>query len=330
MRRITLGFSLALLGSAACTNAGERLVVPPLPNGGIQVLVYFDRDASHSATALDTVVVGARVALVAPGGQDTLRTAVTNARGIATFDSLPLGGYRVVIDRHILADSIGVVAGDTGSMRIINQIDSIRLGRVVRFGYAEVSLAAARALPAGKRVMVRGTVTSALQFFRDSSAFLVDSTGSLRITGSRARPGSQGNNIGDSVLVLGTSGRNLGQGVLQGGLFGTLANGVAPLPRVTSVVDAKNAMGGALDAVLIQLNNVVLRDTLVSGPDFMLKVADPADTAFKITVVIDQLIPAPHGFFLPGRTGTFRGVLVPVGDGTWILKPRTAADIVLN
>ncbi|MES1259515.1 MAG: hypothetical protein ABUL71_02890, partial [Gemmatimonadota bacterium] len=101
-------------------------------------------------------------------------------------------------------------------------------------------------------------------------------------------------------------------------------------PRLTTVVEANNAKNGALDAVLIQLSNVVIRDTAVSGPDFMLKVADPADTTVKTTIILDQLLSAPHGLFPPGRTGTFRGVLVPVGDGTWVLKPRSGLDVILN
>jgi hypothetical protein len=106
--------------------------------------------------------------------------------------------------------------------------------------------------------------------------------------------------------------------------------GLAPIPRITSVVDAITAKGGTLDATLIQLSNIVIRDTAVSGPDFAVKVADPADTATKLTVIIDQLLNAPHGFFLPGRTGVIRGVLVPVGDGTWVLKPRNGFDVILN
>lgn len=330
MRIRSAGIALALLGAAACTNAGEKLTVPTLPNGALAVFVYFDRDGTHSSTSGDTVVVGARVALVAPGGQDTLRTALTGVNGIATFDSLPIGAYRVVIDRHALADSIGIIAGDTGTVRIVAQNDSIHPGRIVRFGYAEVSLAAARALPAGKRVMIRAIITSPLQAFRDSSAFLVDSSGTLRVAGARPHTGSAGNNVGDSVLVLGTTGQLAGQGVLIGGVFGTITVGLAPLPRITTVRDAHNALNGALDATLIQLSNVVITDTLVSGPDFILKVADPADTTVKTSVLIDQLLSAPHGIFPPGRTGTFRGVLVPVGDGTWVLKPRNGLDVILN
>jgi hypothetical protein len=330
MRRSWWGIVAALIAGTACTNAGQSFQVAALTTGGVHVAVFFDRDGSASLTAGDTVFAGVRVALLVPGGPDTLRTAVTNALGIATFDSLPVGSYRVVIDRHALSDSVGVVAGDTGTIRIINESDSLYLGRVIRLGYAEVTLAGARALPAGLRVLVRAKVSSPLQLFRDSSAFLFDTSGALRVTGSRAQLGSGGNSIGDSVVVIGTTGQRSGQGVLQGGLFGFIAAGIAPLPRISTITEAHTANGGTLDAALIQLSNVIITDTLTSGPDFMLKVADPADTTVKTSILLDQLLGAPHGLFVPGRTGTFRGVLVPVGDSTWVMKPRNGSDVVLN
>jgi hypothetical protein len=330
MRASTYSFLLTFLAAAACTNAGETLTLPPLAAGAIAVDVFFDRDGSLTLTPRDTVVSGVRVALLAPSGQDTLRIATTNALGVAVFDSVPIGSYRVVIDRAALADSVGVVAGDTGAVRVVSLADSIQSRRLVRLGYTEVSLAAARLLPAGRRVLVRGKVASPLQAFRDSSAFLVDTSGTLRITGARPRFGGNGNNIGDSVLVLGTTGQQAGQGVLVDGLFLTYGPGLAPLPQIVTVAEALNAKDGALDATLVQLSNIVIRDTVASGPDFIVKVADPATPDVTVNVLIDQLLNAPRTVFRPGRTGTFRGVLVPQGDGTWVLKPRGPLDIILN
>jgi hypothetical protein len=332
MRAFPRPLLLALMAAiaAACTNAGETLTLPPLALGRIGVGVYFDRDGSLTQTTLDTTVAGVRVALLAPTGQDTLRTATTNASGLAVFDSVPIGSYRLVVDRKALADSVGVVAGDTGVVRLIASNDSIQSNRVIRLGYLEVSLAAARLLPAGQRVLVRGKVVSPLQAFRDSTAFLLDTSGTLRVTDARPRLGGNGNSIGDSVLVLGTTAEQAGQAVLSNGLFLTYGPGVAPLPQVVTVPDAIDARGGALDAALVQLTSVVIRDTASSGPDFILKVADPATPDVTVTVLLDQLLNAPRSIFSPGRTGTFRGVLVPEGDGTWVLKPRIPQDIILN
>jgi hypothetical protein len=330
MRASHASLLLAFFAATACTNAGESLTLAPLATGTITADIYFDRDGSRTLTPLDTVVAGVRVGLLALGGQDTLRIATSNAQGVAVFDSVQIGSYRLVVDRAALNDSVGVVAGDTGTVRLVNLADSIQSVRVIRLGYTEVSLAAARLLPAGQRVLVRGKVVSPLQNFRDSSAFLVDTSGALRITGARPRFGGNGNNIGDSVLVLGTTGQDAGQGVLLGGLFLTYGPGLAPLPQVVTVAEALNAKGGTLDATFIQLSNIVISDTLAAEPDFIVRVADPATPDVTVDVVIDQLLNAPRSIFRPGRTGTFRGVLVPKGDGTWILKPRIPQDIILN
>jgi hypothetical protein len=327
MRRSRRAALTAIAALMACTNAGEKLTSATLPNGAVPVTVYFDRDDSHSFTSLDTAFAGVRLTLLAPGGTDTLRSLTTDGLGRGLFDTLPVGTYHVIVDRHALGDSVGTVAGDT-TFRVT--VDSLHPALLIRLGYTEVNLRQARALPPGQRVAVRAIVTSPLQAFRDSTAFLVDSSGTLRITGARPRVGN-GNNIGDSVVVFGTSGASLGQNVLTNGLFaGTITAGVAPLPTIVSVVDANSAQGGALDAAFVQITSFVIRDTVAQGTDFVVHIVDPADTSVKTTVLIDQLLSLPHSAFFPGRTGTVRGVLVPVGDGTWVLKPRSGFDITLN
>jgi hypothetical protein len=330
MMRHTLGLALTTLALAACNNAGESLTLPSQTVGNITVGVYLDRNASHALDAGDTAFAGARVALLIPGGTDTVRTQVTNGSGVAVFDPLPVGVYRIVIDRHALADSIGVVGGDTGTVRITGNPDSAGVGRIVRLGYGEVTVAQARALPAGKRILVRGVVTSPLQAFLDISAFIADASGSIRILQATPSPGRPFNNLGDTVLVLGTSGTAQGQPVLTQGSFQTLSSGLPVAPLLTSVANARTAAGGALDAALIQLSNVVITDTTNATPDFVLRVADAGASTPTIRVVLDQLLNAPHGAFPPGRTLTLRGVLIPAGDGTWFLKPRNSGDVVLN
>lgn len=334
MRRTGWALALALITGSACTNAGENLATNPMPRGFLVVKAFFDRDVSHTLTTSDTIYAGLRVALLAPGGNDTIRVGVTDAIGQIFFDTLPVGTYRLAVVRRGLPDSVGIAVPDSATVRLVNQtttqFDSLRPVVVLRLGYPEVSLADARAMPAGRRVIVWGRVVGPLQAFRDSSAFLVDSSGALRITGSRPRAGAGGNFVGDSVAVLGTTGVRSGQGVLQNGVFTTFASGVPALPQIVTVAEAHDARGGALDAVLIQLSNVKIVDTVGSGPDFAVTVADPADNAVTTTVLLDQLVNAPRTAFVPGRTGTFRGVLVPQGDGTWVLKPRGSIDVVLN
>lgn len=329
MRRLALSVLLAAM-VGACTNAGEKLTFPALTSGQLTVAAYFDRDGSRGLSAGDTVFAGVRVALLTPGGTDTLYHGVTNAQGVAVFDSLPVGTYRVAIDRHALGDSVGVVAGDTGIVRLVTTQDSISATRVVRLGYTEVNVLQARATAAGHKVYLRAAITVPLQLFHDTSSFVVDSGASLRITDARARDGVSGNNIGDTVLVLGTMSKVNGQPVLLQGVVTTLSAGNAPTAAVVSVTDARSARSGSMDAALVQVLNTVIRDTVKSDLDFVVKVSDPADATNILSVFVDRLLGAPHAFFPIGSTMTVRGVLVPNGDNTWMLRPRNAGDLTIT
>lgn len=319
----------ALALTVACSNAGDKLVTPPLPTGGIGVAVYFDRDGTGTFTVGDTFYVGARIALLPADGRDTLMVATTDTLGVAIFDSIGVGTYQIAIDRAHLPDSVGVAVGDTGTIRVLARADSNHPVRVLRMGYRQVGITDARSLPAGARVQVRGIVTSPFQAFHDSSAFITDGQHNLRITHGTHVGGRSGNNLGDSVIVLGTIGADRGQPVLLNGVFATLAERPAPVATTISVADANTASGGTLDAALVQLSGAFVADTAAIGPDFLVHVLDPADSSRITSVLVDSLLGAPHALWVPGVKFTFRGVLVPKGDGTWYLKPRAAFDIGL-
>jgi hypothetical protein len=319
---------LAAAGLVACSNAGDNLQLPALPQRVISTRVYLDRDGSRSLTTGDTTWAGIRVALFAAGGSDTLRVVATDTAGVAIFDTLPIGTYRINVDRKSLGDSIGLVAGDTGAVRIV--ADSAGAARLIRVGYPELTIRQARALPAGQHIFIRGVVLSPLQVFHDSSTFLSDPTGFMRVTHSRHRPGRSGNNVGDSVLVLGTSGASEQQPVLVGGLIGDLGISNLPVAVPVSITQVVDAEGGSLDAALVSLSGTVIVDTAASGSGFLLTVADPADSTKTAGVLIDSLLNIPHGVWAHGLHLSAYGVLVPLGDGTWVVKPRFVTDITLS
>lgn len=327
--RLTSCLVLAL-AVAACDNAGSDLGLPPLPQGAIGVGFYFDRDGSGTQTAGDTVFAGARVSLLVAAGTDTIRSAVSGANGLAVFDSLPVGTYRVVVDRGLLGDSIGVVAGDTGTIVVTAAPGGNVGGRIIRLGYREVTVAEARQLSAGIRVYVRGIVLAPLQAYSDSSTFLGWGGASIRLPGSRHRPGRTGNNPGDSVIVLGTTAQRDGQPVLASGLIGTLGVTPAPVPVAIAIADVRTASGGTLDAALISVVGAVILDTTASGPDLLVRIGLQADTSVTAHVLIDAKQNAPRTIFRPGLAITVRGVLVPRGDGTWVIKPRGGGDVTIG
>ncbi len=322
---------LLLAGLAlGCDNAGEGLGLPALPEGTIGVGLFFDRDGSQTQTAGDTVFAGARVSLLVAGGTDTIRTVTSGADGVALFENVPVGRYRVVVDRAALADSGGVVVGDPGTVRILASSGNTTGGRVVRLGSREVSIAEARMLAPGARVYVRGVIHTPLQVFRDSSSFMSSAGNSIRITGARHRPGRTGNNPGDSVLVLGTSGVRDGQPVIIDGLIGTLGIVSAPLPTSVTVAEVRTARGGTLDAAFVTLAGAVIADTSTAGVDFIVRISDAATPSITAEVVIDANLLGPRTVFKPTLPISVRGVLVPKGDGTWVLKPRGGSDVTIG
>jgi hypothetical protein len=326
MRRLVSG--IALIAALGCDNAGQDMGLPSLPDGAIVVGLYFDRDGSETLTAADTVLEGARVALFVLGSDDTLQVATTDVAGLATFDSVPLGRYRFGVVRSALGDSAAVVAGDTLTIRLTAQRDSLGRAALVRVGYQQMTLAEARAATAGKRVIVRGLVTSAFQFFADSSTFLANGVNYLRVTSAEHRPGRNGNNPGDSVSVLGTTGSSNGQPVLLNGVIMTHAERPVPAPVEVSVSEVNNARGGVLDAALVRLAAAEITDTATVGADFHVWVTIEGVTAL---VVFDSKLDIQTEALVPGRFMTTRGVLVPKGDGTWYLKPRPiVSEIVLD
>src|SRR5690606_38109139 len=146
---------------------------------------------------------------------------------------------------------------------------------------------------------------------RDSTMFLRDPSGTIRITATRHRPGRTGNNIGDSVTVLGTTGNSLGQGVLLNGLVSSLGQGATVTPASVTVAELRPAGGGLLDAAFVQLVGAKLTDSATIAPDFRIGVLDPADSASRASVLFDSTLQAPPAIFGEGRTITVRGVLVP-------------------
>jgi hypothetical protein len=330
--RSAAGAALALAAApAACSNAGESLGVSVQPTGIVNVGVYLDRDGSHTFTTLDTVFAGARVALLLRGSQDTLRTMASLATGFARFDAVPVGEYTVAVAASSIGDSIQVAAIDSGNIRLSASDPNHNV--LVRLGYPEVSIRAARALPQGRRVFIRGVIEAGLQAFRDTTSYVADSSGQIRLTRVSLAGGRAGNNPGDSVRALGTMSARAGQPTLDLAVMTTVASGPAPVPVDLHTATAATANGGVLDAGLVRLlSNALILDTMSVPPpdfqDFQMHVDDGTGT---LTVYIDRTflddLNVSRTVFCPGNSLTIaRGVLVPDAAGAWMLKPRAGLN----
>jgi len=318
--------ALAITAVAGCGNAGSDLGFEASSTSAVTVLVYLDRDGSHTPTAvLDTVFANARVALLVSGSGDTLLTLNTNAQGTARFENVPVGQYRVAIVPSSIGDSIEIAAVDSSNIRLV-AADTNR-SVLVRLSYPEFSIREARALPPGQRVFIRGIVLAGVQSFRDTTSHVADSSGQIRLTRVSLRGGLLGNNPGDSVSVLGITSSRAGQPTLDLALISRFGQRPPPIPLAVSTLNASTASGGILDAGLVQITGAIISDTLTIAPDFRITVSDGSG---NLNIVIDGNLPIPRSVFRPGRSMNVRGVLVPAGFGVWTLKPRDAGDIVLN
>jgi hypothetical protein len=320
MMRRSLAAAVLLVLAVACDNAGEDLGLPGLPQGAVGVGVILDRDGSGTPTSFDTTLSDVRVALFTEAGHDTVATATTDDDGVAIFTGVPIGRYRFALVPASLGDTLPVVTTlDTESLRVVADPSSATTTAQVLVGYATLTLTEARAAPPGRPVFVRGLVASAMQYHPDSATYLTDGAAYLRVIPSVHRPGRSGNNVGDSVIVFGTTGRVAGQPVLRDGVVATVGERPAPIPVTVSIGEIPGARGGALDAALIAVDSAVIADTLTEGPQLVVRLAAHGDTA---VMRVDSTLHLPSAAFAPEHGIRFRGILVPFGDGTWYVRPR--------
>lgn len=309
------------LALAACDPAGSDLGFEVEATGRVAVGAYLDRDGTGSATPLDTVFAGAAVQLRPLAGGAPLATGTTDDLGLLVFDAVRFGDYLVTVSPGG-GDSVQVTAIDADSIRVAFAATDV--GVSARLGYQEVSIRQARAAAAGSLVSIRGTILAGVQVFGDQSSHMADTSLALRMTGLTLVGGLAGHNPGDSVVVRGVVGQANGQPILSAARLIRVATRPAPVPVAVTSGVAATAQNGQLDAALVTVTAVTVSDSGSVAPNFRVVASDGSGA---VTIILDGNIPFNPLAFRPGRILTVRGVLVPDGQGSWILKPRTTADV---
>jgi hypothetical protein len=190
--------------------------------------------------------------------------------------------------------------------------------------FRTVTATQAGALPSGQRVYVAGIALNAWSAFGDSTVHVADASGAVRAL--RVQPAAVV--AGDSVRVLGTTGRSDGHPALLDASLRVLSFGRG-LPRLDSVstAAAATAGGGARANGQVRVAGVV-QDTMVLGGDLVLGVSDGSG---RLEVVLDRNIQFNPAAYVPGATFVGAGVLVPApGGSTWRLKPRDRDDATIT
>jgi hypothetical protein len=189
------------------------------------------------------------------------------------------------------------------------------------------SIAAARALPPGLTVTVVGVALNNSTTFADTSVFMTDTSGAIRLTQLRATVAT-----GDSVKIRAVTSSRAGQPTLDGGTTTALGRGFVPTPATLMTAGAASAASGARDAQLVSVPGATISDTARTSTSFVLTVSDGSGS---LQVQLDQTADAAFqtanlpGNYVPGNKFNLLGILVPTGTGTWRLRPRSAADLTL-
>ena len=188
-----------------------------------------------------------------------------------------------------------------------------------------ITIAAARQLTAGRTVQVIGTALNGSSTFADSSVFLADVSGAIRLTRLRTAVAA-----GDSVRLKAVTSSRGGQPTLDGGTATKLGTGFFPTAATLTTSVAAGAAAGTRDAQLAVVNNATITDTSRTSTSFLLTMNDgsgplqvqldgSADAAFQSASL--------PGRFVPGSKFNLLGVLAATGPGAWQLRPRSAADM---
>ncbi|HTT66630.1 MAG TPA: hypothetical protein VMF70_01250 [Gemmatimonadales bacterium] len=326
MRRAALLRALAVAAGAVlgCTNAGENHVTSLGSTGTVTGAVLLDANGSRVIDAGDDSLGHVKVRLVHSGGQDIGLTQTTAANGTFVFSAVPVGDYSLVLDTTTFADTLVLVRTDSQTFTVAPGATS-RIN--VLAGRPLVTMAQARALPAGRKVFVVGVALASGTAFADTTTDIADTSGGLRVARARSAFAA-----GDSLRLLGTLGVRDSQPVLNDPTVFALGPGHLPTATGLTAAAAAAAAGGTLDAQLVSVSGVTVTDTARTPQSFVLTVADASGS---LVVQLDQTADPAFttvnlpGNFVPGSSFNLLGVLVPTGTGTWRLRPRSAVDASL-
>jgi hypothetical protein len=331
MNRRLLPLVLALATSAvavACDNAGADRSIGLDATGTISGTVHFDANGSGTVDALDVPFANARVRLLRPTSRDTVLRANTDVDGTFSFLNVPVGTYDVILDSASAGDSAQVIGVDEGRVTVTPGNTVTVVGTI---SFPQRAAIEVRTLPLGERAFVTGVALHARETFSDTLLHVVDTSGAIRAV--RLRPGTAGAVAGDSVRLRGRVALRLGQRVLDDVTVFIIGPTLIPTINTITTGVAATASAGALDASLVRILDADITDSVTVGGNLTLTVNDGSGA---LTVLLDRAAdiafraPLPANLYDVGNTFDLVGVLVPAGNGSFVLRPRSSLDLTLR
>lgn len=320
MRKLSL--SALFLGAAALAagcESGSGNVLEVDATGSVVGVAYRDLNGNGVADGGDAPFRNLEVRVVSPGSGAVVARAPSDTNGVYRIRDVPAGRYRVTVDPARLGDSL-----QTSPSTEVTVVPADSQVVAVPVSFPRLTVAEARAVPAGRRVFVEGLVVAVY----GDTAHVASGGRALRATRLQSPSDfSVGNLPGDSVRVLGTTGRFRGQPILDNATLYVLNSIISlPSPLVQTTTAAASAGGGALDAVQVQVRNATLVDTVSADGRSLLRLDDGSG---PVDVPIGSGVAFQNNRFVPGLVVHATGVLVPASrDGAWWLRPNANIELV--
>lgn len=191
----------------------------------------------------------------------------------------------------------------------------------ISLGFPTVSVAEARTLPVGERVIILATALNDREAFGDASVHVQDGTGAIR--GTAFVPGTV--LAGDRARFLGTISRRDGQPTIDQVTAFVLDVGGLPSPTRLTTENASTANNGVFDAAHVQVRQATVTDTATVGQFLRIGVDDGTG---RLEVEAYKQGNFQFQDYGPGRVLDATGVLVPVAnENRWRLRVRTNSDV---
>lgn len=325
--RTTAALAFAAAAAWACIDATD---IEVLQVGGNAVLVgqaFLDLNGNATADPTDAPLRGVTVVLSPAGATSQVLSANTDSLGLFRLTAVPVGNYDVRLDTVTFGDSIARFGQPVSLSLALGDTAFASLGAT----YPHVSLAEVRASPPGRRVFTAGIALNPRPSFGDGVVHFQEGAVSLR--GTNVGPATLA--PGDSVRLLGRTGSNTGQPILDGvSTFVLRPNAVfigPNTPPLVTLAQAAGALSPASDAALVRVGAGEIRDTATVNGDFSFWVHAGVDSLEIVFRDFLSITPNP-----PIRPDTIvrlvraTGLLTPHIDAAgarWRLLPRGSADV---
>lgn len=327
-----LALALGLVGMAAM-GCGTDLA-PPIEitgEGNIEGFVFFDasEDGIFDPADGDSAVAGVGVVVRSRGTEENLPNGSTSSGTDGRFllTGMPLGTHDMFIDTLTVPTGISICQNP---LRVSVYNDETAFQTVNGRPGCLITILAAKEVPLGEFVIVRGIVTSAPGQIESNFTYIEEATGGLFVFAPALM--GQGIEVGDQIEVGGTTTIFSGQFELENVVLRVVTPDVeTPVPTLVTTADIAASGADPLDDLqnrFVRVEKAELLEAFTASGNSQNSTIDDGSGAVTIRIDdgvwnrndLDNQYPAGKCYDINGFAANFNG-------GGQIF-PRSDADIV--